>query len=186
MAQARAEFRVEDHQGACDAEFGGAGLAVDSPTGGVYQDVELPGQFGMHQRKLHFRTQRFRREVSGEGLVIDHDLAFAGRRITRATAVLRRPVATNWTSSATVTPLSCEILKDSNYRARESAWVRRTAIDRILDQRRNRQRHLVGFALWQGGGTLQLADLALFLAVLAAGIGYAEGGACRKRWVASK
>jgi len=35
---------------------------------------------------------------------------------------------------------------------------------------------VVGFALWQGGGSLQLADLALFIAVLAAGIGYAEGG----------
>jgi len=35
---------------------------------------------------------------------------------------------------------------------------------------------VVGFAIWQGGGTLQLADLALFTAVLAAGIGYAEGG----------
>jgi len=35
---------------------------------------------------------------------------------------------------------------------------------------------VVGFALWQGGGSFQLADLALFIAVLAAGIGYAEGG----------
>ena len=35
---------------------------------------------------------------------------------------------------------------------------------------------VVGFALWQGGGALHLADLALFIAVLAAGIGYAEGG----------
>lgn len=35
---------------------------------------------------------------------------------------------------------------------------------------------VVGFALWQGGGALHLADLALFIAVAAAGIGYAEGG----------
>ena len=35
---------------------------------------------------------------------------------------------------------------------------------------------VVGFALWQGGGALQMADLALFGAVLAAGMGYAEGG----------
>lgn len=35
---------------------------------------------------------------------------------------------------------------------------------------------VVAFAMWQGGGRLQLADLALFIAVAAAGIGYAEGG----------
>lgn len=35
---------------------------------------------------------------------------------------------------------------------------------------------VVGFALWQGDGSLQLADVALFGAVLAAGMGYAEGG----------
>lgn len=35
---------------------------------------------------------------------------------------------------------------------------------------------VIGFAIWQGGGTLRLADLALFIAVAAAGIGYAEGG----------
>ena len=35
---------------------------------------------------------------------------------------------------------------------------------------------VVSFAIWQGGGALQLADVALFTAVLAAGIGYAEGG----------
>jgi drug/metabolite transporter (DMT)-like permease len=35
---------------------------------------------------------------------------------------------------------------------------------------------VVGFALQQGGGGLQLADLALFAAVLAAAMGYAEGG----------
>ncbi|MBV8634803.1 MAG: DMT family transporter, partial [Burkholderiaceae bacterium] len=35
---------------------------------------------------------------------------------------------------------------------------------------------VVAFALWQGGGTLAPADLALFIAVAAAGIGYAEGG----------
>ncbi len=34
---------------------------------------------------------------------------------------------------------------------------------------------VIGFALWQGGGTLQLADLALLAAVAAAAIGYAEG-----------
>ncbi len=34
---------------------------------------------------------------------------------------------------------------------------------------------VVGFALWQGGGTLHLADLALLGAVAAAAIGYAEG-----------
>lgn len=35
---------------------------------------------------------------------------------------------------------------------------------------------VVGFALQQGGGTLQLADLALFAAVVSAAMGYAEGG----------
>jgi drug/metabolite transporter (DMT)-like permease len=35
---------------------------------------------------------------------------------------------------------------------------------------------VVGFAVWQGGGALQLADLALFGAVIAAAMGYAEGG----------
>ena len=35
---------------------------------------------------------------------------------------------------------------------------------------------VVGFALWQGDGQLHVADLALFAAVLAAGMGYAEGG----------
>ncbi len=35
---------------------------------------------------------------------------------------------------------------------------------------------VVGFSLWQGGGTLRMPDLALFAAVIAAGIGYAEGG----------
>lgn len=35
---------------------------------------------------------------------------------------------------------------------------------------------VVGFALWQGDGALQMADLALFGAVIAAGMGYAEGG----------
>lgn len=35
---------------------------------------------------------------------------------------------------------------------------------------------VVAFALWQGGGSLEAADLALFIAVVAAGIGYAEGG----------
>jgi drug/metabolite transporter (DMT)-like permease len=35
---------------------------------------------------------------------------------------------------------------------------------------------VVGFALWQGGGALQLADFALFGAVIAAAMGYAEGG----------
>jgi drug/metabolite transporter (DMT)-like permease len=34
---------------------------------------------------------------------------------------------------------------------------------------------VLGFALWQGGGGLQAADLALFAAVLAAAMGYAEG-----------
>ncbi len=35
---------------------------------------------------------------------------------------------------------------------------------------------VVAFALWQGDGTLQLADVALFAAVIAAAMGYAEGG----------
>lgn len=35
---------------------------------------------------------------------------------------------------------------------------------------------VVGFALWQGGGALHLADLLLVAAVIAAAIGYAEGG----------
>ncbi|HEY8606211.1 MAG TPA: DMT family transporter [Noviherbaspirillum sp.] len=35
---------------------------------------------------------------------------------------------------------------------------------------------VVGFALWQGGGSFHLADLALFAAVVAAAMGYAEGG----------
>lgn len=35
---------------------------------------------------------------------------------------------------------------------------------------------VVAFAMWQGGGALAPADLALFIAVVAAGIGYAEGG----------
>jgi len=35
---------------------------------------------------------------------------------------------------------------------------------------------VVAFALWQGGGELRLADLALFGAVIAAAMGYAEGG----------
>jgi drug/metabolite transporter (DMT)-like permease len=35
---------------------------------------------------------------------------------------------------------------------------------------------VIGFALWQGGGALSLADLALFAAIVAAAIGYAEGG----------
>ena len=35
---------------------------------------------------------------------------------------------------------------------------------------------VVGFALRQGGGSLQLADLALLAAVVAAAMGYAEGG----------
>jgi len=35
---------------------------------------------------------------------------------------------------------------------------------------------VVAFALWQGGGALHIADLALFGAVVAAAMGYAEGG----------
>ncbi len=35
---------------------------------------------------------------------------------------------------------------------------------------------VVAFAFWQGGGALAPADFALFLAVILAGIGYAEGG----------
>lgn len=35
---------------------------------------------------------------------------------------------------------------------------------------------VIGFALWQGGGGLHIADLALFAAVVAAAMGYAEGG----------
>jgi drug/metabolite transporter (DMT)-like permease len=35
---------------------------------------------------------------------------------------------------------------------------------------------VVAFALWQGGGELHMADLALFAAVIAAAMGYAEGG----------
>ncbi len=35
---------------------------------------------------------------------------------------------------------------------------------------------VIGFALWQGGGGLHVADLALFAAVVAAAMGYAEGG----------
>jgi drug/metabolite transporter (DMT)-like permease len=34
---------------------------------------------------------------------------------------------------------------------------------------------VVGFALWQGGGAFHAADLALFAAVIAAAMGYAEG-----------
>lgn len=34
---------------------------------------------------------------------------------------------------------------------------------------------VVGFALWQGGGQFHMADLALFAAVIAAAMGYAEG-----------
>jgi drug/metabolite transporter (DMT)-like permease len=48
---------------------------------------------------------------------------------------------------------------------------------------------VIGFAVWQGGGALRLADLALFIAVIAAGIGYAEGGrmsqAMGGQWVIS-
>lgn len=35
---------------------------------------------------------------------------------------------------------------------------------------------VIAFAVWQGGGTLQLADLALLGGVIVAGMGYAEGG----------
>lgn len=35
---------------------------------------------------------------------------------------------------------------------------------------------VIAFALWQGGGQLHVADLALFGAVVAAAMGYAEGG----------
>lgn len=35
---------------------------------------------------------------------------------------------------------------------------------------------VIGFAIWQGGGTLHLADFALFAATVAAAMGYAEGG----------
>jgi drug/metabolite transporter (DMT)-like permease len=35
---------------------------------------------------------------------------------------------------------------------------------------------VIAFALWQGGGELHAADLALFAAVIAAAMGYAEGG----------
>lgn len=35
---------------------------------------------------------------------------------------------------------------------------------------------VIAFAIWEGGGALQLADLALLAAVLAAAMGYAEGG----------
>lgn len=35
---------------------------------------------------------------------------------------------------------------------------------------------VIAFALWQGGGSLHMADLALFAAVVAAAMGYAEGG----------
>lgn len=35
---------------------------------------------------------------------------------------------------------------------------------------------VIAFALWQGGGALHVADLALFGAVIAAAMGYAEGG----------
>jgi drug/metabolite transporter (DMT)-like permease len=35
---------------------------------------------------------------------------------------------------------------------------------------------VIAFALWQGGGALQPADFALFAAVVAAAMGYAEGG----------
>lgn len=35
---------------------------------------------------------------------------------------------------------------------------------------------VIGFALWQGDGSFHLADLALFAAVIAAAMGYAEGG----------
>jgi drug/metabolite transporter (DMT)-like permease len=35
---------------------------------------------------------------------------------------------------------------------------------------------VIAFALWQGGGELHVADLALFAAVIAAAMGYAEGG----------
>ena len=35
---------------------------------------------------------------------------------------------------------------------------------------------VIGFALYQGGGSLHAADLAIFAAVLAAAFGYAEGG----------
>jgi drug/metabolite transporter (DMT)-like permease len=35
---------------------------------------------------------------------------------------------------------------------------------------------VIGFALWQGGGEFHLADFALFAAVIAAAMGYAEGG----------
>lgn len=35
---------------------------------------------------------------------------------------------------------------------------------------------VIGFALWQGGGEFHAADLALFAAVIAAAMGYAEGG----------
>ena len=35
---------------------------------------------------------------------------------------------------------------------------------------------VIAFAVWQGGGTLHAADLALFGAVVAAAMGYAEGG----------
>jgi drug/metabolite transporter (DMT)-like permease len=35
---------------------------------------------------------------------------------------------------------------------------------------------VIGFALWQGGGEFHPADFALFAAVIAAAVGYAEGG----------
>ena len=74
------------------------------------------------KRKLHFRAQGFRGKVRVEGLVIHHDLAFARtqnhpRYRSLATTCCHELDKLSHSYSALV-----EILKDSNYRARESAW----------------------------------------------------------------
>ena len=45
---------------------------------------------------------------------------------------------------------------------------------------------VAGFALWEGGGALQLADLLLVGAVISAAIGYAEGAGFREHSAAGR
>jgi hypothetical protein len=85
-----AQFGVELHQGASNAHANGSSLSVDAAAGRGSEDVKLARSFGRYERLFGGDALRFRKKVLFERTRVN--LPVPGRRNTRATLDLRRPV----------------------------------------------------------------------------------------------
>ncbi len=87
-----AELGVEFHEGACDAELDGVGLAHDAATLDGGDDVEGLADVGDAERALGGCALLSGDEVDVRLLPLTVNLPLPGRRKTRAIELLRRPV----------------------------------------------------------------------------------------------